>query len=289
MIDVQVEKRFHGDRHFHLSVRFSLEGGKILALFGPSGAGKTTLLRLIAGFIKPDAGLISVHDSIWYSDDGKVNTRVMHRDLGYVFQEDSLFPHMTVRENLAFAGGKEYASHLEQLIGLFELGEFIDQRPDRLSGGQKKRAEIARALMRRPSVLLLDEPLTALDMELREQILTYLPALKREGLTILYVSHELSEVARIADEMIIMFEGRLLRHETTVQTLFRKEMSGKFQLTGRVIFLEKMDVLHVAAVQIGNQMTRIVLDPETAATLKSGDHVMIASKAFNPMVRKIQV
>ncbi len=189
-------------------------GPGITALFGPSGSGKTTLLDLIAGVQSADEGLISSKGEVFFNSIRGINLPPEQRKIGYVFQENALFPHMTVRQNLLFGAGRGEASReWSRLLKLFDLKKLLERHPGTLSGGEKKRTAIARALLSRPDILLLDEPLASIDGKRRENFFPYLHRLRREfDLPILYVSHQIDEVIRIADHLVLFEDGRILTH-----------------------------------------------------------------------------
>jgi len=184
----------------------------ITALFGPSGAGKTTLLNMIAGIDKPDEGAITFNGKTFFNSIRKINQPPEARRIGYVFQDDALFPHMTVEKNLVFAGGPNHRS-FGHLIPLFDLGKLLDRYPATLSGGEKKRVAIVRALLSNPELLLLDEPLANIDSARKEAFFPYLEALRKDlSIPVIYVSHQLDEVIRLADDMAFVRDGGIVSH-----------------------------------------------------------------------------
>jgi molybdate transport system ATP-binding protein len=196
---------------FNLDVDFSVPMHGITALFGPSGCGKTTILRALAGLTRL-SGQIVVGDDVWQSSDAFVPTH--RRALGYVFQEASLFAHLSVRENLVY--GEKRARHAEKkvrfddMVALLGLGALVDRAPSHLSGGERQRVAIGRALLSQPRLLLMDEPLAALDRMAKDEILPYLEALHAHlKMPILLVSHDIAEVERLADHLVLLQQGRL--------------------------------------------------------------------------------
>lgn len=199
---VDLKHAFDG---FTLDATFDAPVG-LTALFGPSGSGKTTVINAIAGLLCPTQGRIAVGDKTLFDRDARINVPVAKRDVGYVFQDARLFPHMSVARNLAY-GGQHNADHVVQMLGLEGL---LDRRPDRLSGGERQRVALGRALMRNPRLLLLDEPLSALDAPRKDEIMPYLERLRDStDLPILYVSHDVSEVARLANHIVLMDHGKV--------------------------------------------------------------------------------
>lgn len=210
MFEVAITQR-HGD--FTLDTAFEAKGG-VTALFGRSGAGKSSIIKAIAGLSRPDAGRIVVGDTVLFDSRAGVDVAVHKRRLGLVFQEARLFPHLSVRQNLTFgarfapAGGTP--ASLPEIAELLGLAALLDRRPGTLSGGEKGRVAIGRALMARPRALLMDEPLAALDAPRRAEILGYLERLRDVmDLPILYVSHALPEVIRLAQTLILLADGRV--------------------------------------------------------------------------------
>lgn len=198
---------------FAIDVDFSVEA-RALALVGPSGAGKTTVLNAIAGVFHPAHGRIVLDDVTLLDTPGRVNVRQSRRRIGYVFQDGRLFPHLTVRQNLLygrwFAPRSEHGMRLDEIVALLGIGHLMDRRPDALSGGEKQRVAIGRALLAKPRLLLMDEPLAALDLERRAQILALIERLRDDlDLPMVLVSHDPAEVARVATSTIDIRNGRV--------------------------------------------------------------------------------
>jgi molybdate transport system ATP-binding protein len=198
---------------FTLDVHLDLPAQGVSALFGPSGCGKTTVLRAIAG-LERAAGRVTVGGEVWQDDVGGIFVPTHRRALGYVIQESALFPHLDVRRNLDY-GQRRIASDqrripLDQVVDLLGIGTLMARRPDTLSGGERQRVAIARALATSPRLLLMDEPLAALDAARKAEVLPYLERLHRElAIPVLYVSHALDEVARLANHLVLMDQGRV--------------------------------------------------------------------------------
>jgi molybdate transport system ATP-binding protein len=192
-----------------LDISFELEPGRLLALYGPSGTGKTTLLRMLAGLTDPGKGHIEAYGETWYDSKRKINLPPQARSVGMVFQDFALFPHLTVRENLKFALQKgDDGRIVDELLDQMELGQLQRRKPAALSGGQRQRVALARAIVRAPRLLLLDEPLSALDTEMRLRLQAWLRKTHRErGLTTILVSHHLPEVLQLADQVISIDNG----------------------------------------------------------------------------------
>jgi molybdate transport system ATP-binding protein len=193
-----------------LDVDFSLKAGSLTGLCGPSGSGKTTLLRILAGLTVPESGMIRVGDRIWLDTTQRIQLPTQQRKVGMVFQDAALFPHLTVRQNVAFAAENHRDSLVDELLILVDVEKLADRKPATLSGGQRQRVALIRALARRPEVLLLDEPFSALDFETREQLLNELVRLHRQfGTTTVLVSHHQDEIQRVADGILALKQGKL--------------------------------------------------------------------------------
>jgi molybdate transport system ATP-binding protein len=202
-------------RNFSLDVQTAFPASGITALFGPSGSGKTTLLRCIAGLESTVQGYLQVGGTIW-QDDAKQIFRPPHkRPIGYVFQGAALFPHLTVRGNLAFAlkRASDRRISFDEAVALTDISHLLERRTTNLSGGERQRVAIARALLTSPEFLLMDEPLAALDRESKAQLMPYIEQLHETlSMPVLYVSHSLEEVAHLADQMLLLFNGQVQGH-----------------------------------------------------------------------------
>jgi molybdate transport system ATP-binding protein len=226
MIHARLKLRYSG---FALEVDLQLPGRGVTALYGHSGSGKTTCLRCIAGLEKAEQGFIQVNDEVWQDSDKKIFVPPHKRALGYVFQEASLFPHLSVLANLEF-GLKRIPrqqrrvdmAHATELLGISHL---LDRHPQHLSGGERQRVGIARALLTSPKLLLMDEPLAALDSQRKNEILPYLQRLHDElDIPVLYVSHSQDEVARLADHLVLLNNGKALASGPIGETLARLDL-----------------------------------------------------------------
>jgi molybdate transport system ATP-binding protein len=212
---------------FSLDVDLDLPARGVTALFGASGSGKTTLLRCIAGLERAPGGFLAVDGEVW--QDGPVFLPTHRRPLGYVFQEASLFPHLSAHANIEYgmrrAGSALDRAALDHVVALFGIGHLLERRPHQLSGGERQRIGIVRALATRPRLLLMDEPLAALDLARKEEILPYLEKLHGElDIPVLYVSHAPDEVARLADHIVVMEGGRAVAAGPLTETLARLDV-----------------------------------------------------------------
>jgi molybdate transport system ATP-binding protein len=215
-------------RSYELGVRLSV-GAETLALVGPSGAGKTTVLRAIAGLRRPDRGRIALGDRAWFDAAAGVDLPPERRSVGLVFQEYALFPHLTVRANVAFGG----AGRVDELLDRFGIGRLAGVKPAHLSGGERQRVALARALARDPAVLLLDEPLSALDAHTRAVVRGELQDLLGElGLPSLLVTHDFGDAAALADRIGVVIDGRLRQLGPPEELIERPADAFVVSLTG---------------------------------------------------------
>lgn len=211
-----------------LNTSFEAPGVGVTALFGRSGSGKTSILRWIAGLEKGHKGVLSINGIVWQDSEKKKFIPPYKRRVGYVFQEASLFPHLSVMDNLEFGLKRSKANHkndLEEVAPILGLSELLNRPPGQLSGGERQRVAIARALLAGPEILLLDEPLTALDIQSKLEILPYLERLKCESkVPIIYVSHSPEEVVRFSDHLIEIKAGEVIRTGKPMDLLDRKSV-----------------------------------------------------------------
>ena len=224
-LEVDVAHRFGS---FALEARFTSQG-RLTAFFGRSGAGKSSLVNIIAGVVRPDRGRIVLDRTTLVDTERGVFVPKHRRRVGYVFQEGRLFPHLTVRQNLTFGRWftpkRERKLGLDQVLDLLGIGHLLDRRPGALSGGEKQRVAIGRALLTSPRLLLMDEPLASLDETRKEEILPFIERLRDEAqVPIIYVSHSLSEVARLATTVVMLVEGRVVAVGPPTDVLGRADL-----------------------------------------------------------------
>ncbi|MFZ4790589.1 MAG: molybdenum ABC transporter ATP-binding protein [Candidatus Competibacteraceae bacterium] len=217
---------------FALDIDLTLPGRGVTALFGHSGSGKTTLLRCLAGLERHGVGLLHFKGEIWQDSERGIFRPTHQRPLGYVFQEASLFPHLSVQKNLDYGRTRVNHAHkvaLEDVVELLGIAHLLDRMPDRLSGGERQRVAIARSLATSPELLLMDEPLAALDLKRKNEILPYLERLRDElDIPVCYVSHSPDEVARLADHIVLLAEGRVVAAGGLRETLARLDLPTAF-------------------------------------------------------------
>ena len=290
MIEFKIKKTLQSSGgKMQLNVDVTIPKGEFVTLYGKSGAGKTSILRILAGLMQPEKGKVEVEGIIWYDSKKNISLSPQKRKVGLVFQEYALFPNMTVKENLEYALPKgDSSAIIDELIEIVELGDLKNRKPHSLSGGQQQRAALARSLIQKPQLLLLDEPLSALDAEMRSKLQQYIVRLHREyHLTTIMVSHDVSEILKMSDLVIELTDGKITKTGTSQDVFGHKELSGKFQFTGEILTIEKQDVIHIISVIIGNELVKVVADEKEANKLTIGDKVIVASKAFNPVIKKV--
>lgn len=231
MLEVDVNRRLG---RLRIEAAFEVGPG-VTALFGRSGAGKTSIIHMIAGLLKPDRGRIAANGRVLFDSDQRISLPVHKRRIGYVFQDGRLFPHLTVRQNLAygrwFTPRNERSKNLGTVADLLDIGGLLDRLPGALSGGEKQRVAIGRALLSSPRLLLMDEPLASLDENRKQDILPYIERLRDETrIPIVYVSHALGEVTRLASTIVLVSDGKAEVVGPTVEIMARTDL---FPLTGR--------------------------------------------------------
>ena len=290
MIEIDIHKRLlsaNGD--FNLKVSCRINEGKFVSIWGPSGAGKTTILRLIAGLTQQDSGSISVNSASWFDSTNRINLNPQKRKVGFVFQDYALFPNMTVKENLEFALNKGQSKEIiNELIETIELSDLQNRKPETLSGGQKQRVALARALVQKPSILLLDEPLSALDGEMRLKLQDYiLKVHKKYNLTTFLVSHDISEVFKLSDHVIKLENGAILQQGTPEELFLNKNTTGKYKTIGTILSIQPSDVINIVNVLSNNNIIKVIATNEEVTNLSEGDKVTITSKGFNPIIQKV--
>ena len=212
MLQVSIQKQLEA---FALQVSFVLASHGITVLWGASGSGKTTLLQCLAGLLRPDAGRIACREAVWFDAERGVCLAPERRRLGYVFQDVRLFPHLSVRSNMLFGRRFRGPSRVsfEDVVALLGLGRLLHRTPSDLSGGEKQRVAVRRALLACPELLLVDEPLTGLDRGKREEIMAYVKAIpERFGVPVLYVTHSDAERRFLADRVLNLEDGKLTEY-----------------------------------------------------------------------------
>ena len=289
MIKIQIKKPMHTPRGMEtLDIDLNIDKGDFITFFGESGAGKTTFLGILAGLTRPQEGFIEVDGEVWFDSKRGVDLAIQQRRTGFVFQENCLFPHMTVRENLEYACGVgQNYYNIDQWMALMGLKGLEDQKPGNLSGGQKQRVALIRALLNHPKILLLDEPLSDLDIHSRLNLQDEIIKIYQQtGITTILVSHDISEVFKLSQKIFVLDCGRITKSGTPQEVFVNNDLSGKFKFTARILEILKDGVLNILTLSIGNHVTKVVASDEEISGLTIGSQVIVAAKAFNPLIVK---
>ena len=282
MIKIDVSKKLHGSNgEMNLNINLEIKQGEFLALAGLSGSGKTTLLRILAG-LESANGTINIDNNLWLND--KFCLPSQKREIGFVFQDYALFPNFSVLDNLLYVNkDKELANYL---LKVTELEELKNRFPLTLSGGQKQRVSLCRALMNKPKILLMDEPLSALDSNMRTKLQNEILTLHKEfNTTTIMVSHDPSEIYRLANRIVVLNYGQIINDGSPKEILLKTKGSQKFSFEGELLDIIKVDVIHVAIVAIGQQLVEVVVGKDEIKDLKIGQKVSLSTKAFNPTIQ----
>lgn len=282
MIEFSLKKELFGvNENMELNVKISFKSGSFISLSGESGSGKTTILRCLAGLEKAN-GFIKVDDEIW--QDEKIFLSPQKRRIGFVFQDYALFENLSVKDNFLFV--EKDIDHCNKLLDMLGLISLKDRYPANLSGGQKQRVALGRAMMRKPKLLLLDEPLSALDPHLRARLQDEISKIQDMfKTTTILVSHDPNEIYKLANYMFVLKNGKIVKNGTPKEILLKTNGSQKFAFSGILLNLEKIDTIFIATVSVGQQITQVALASDLG--LKIGDEITISSKAFNLNINEI--
>ncbi|EAI3889874.1 ATP-binding cassette domain-containing protein [Campylobacter jejuni] len=271
----------------NLNFKKDIESGKITALFGESGAGKTTLLKIIAGLIKPKLGCIEVDNELWFDSSKNFSLALQKRKIGFVFQDYALFPNMNVKENIAYAASSK--AKVSELLALMDLENLAKIYPKHLSGGQAQRVALARALAREPKILLLDEPLSALDFKMRANLQDELAKiLEYFKISTLLVSHDLAEIYKLSHRILELKNGKIIKDFPKNEFFTHSSISAKLRLSATLLEIKKSDILVVLTLLLNQDIIKITLSEEeflkAYQDIKIGDTLILSVKAFNPII-----
>jgi len=282
MIEIDIHKKLHGaEGEMLLQINSTIEKGSFTALSGVSGSGKTTFLRILAGLEKAE-GEIRVDGEIWL--DSAYVKPTQQRKIGFVFQNYALFPNMTIEEHLLFVNKDKTLA--KELLDITQLSALANRLPARLSGGQQQRVNLCRAMMNQPTLLLMDEPLSALDNTMRTKLQNEILTLhKRFGTTTIMVSHDPSEIYNMAERVILLDSGKVIEDGSPKEVLLKTSGSAKFSFEGKLIDIVQVDVVYIAIIAIGQQLTEIVVSHDEIKHLTIGQMVNISTKAFSPLIK----
>jgi molybdate transport system ATP-binding protein len=287
MLEFVLQKKLHtANGEMLLNVDCSFESGKFISIYGPSGAGKTSILRMLAGFMKPDNGYIKLNGDLWFDSGKNIHVKPQQRKIGFVFQDYALFPNMNVRENIAFAvQQKDPAEIVDELLDVTGLNTLASRNIQTLSGGQQQRVALARAIASKPSLLLLDEPLSAIDHAMRVQLQKTLSELhERFNLTSILVSHDMEEIIQLSDSVIHLEQGLLRKNAEPAE--FFMGGSNSQAITGEIVKLEEHISGNLTTVLLNNRLLKINTRDSTGG-LKPGDKVEIIYKNDVALIRKL--
>ena len=263
-----------------LDVNLNIKEGDFIALTGLSGSGKTTLLRILAG-LELAKGTLKISNEIWLDENTFLSPQ--KREIGFVFQNYALFPNFSVLDNLLYVKkDKELANHL---LKVTQLEELKHRFPQTLSGGQQQRVSLCRAMMNKPKLLLLDEPLSALDLTMRAKLQNEILTLHKEfNTTTIMVSHDPSEIYRLANRVIVLDNGKIINDGSSKNVLLKTNGSAKFSFEGELLDIVKVDVIFIAIIAIEQQLVEVVISNEEAKKLEIGQKISISTKAFAPII-----
>lgn len=282
MIKIDIKKDLHGSNGLmKLEINLEIKEGEFLAISGLSGSGKTTLLRILAGLEEAE-GFISVNNEIWL--DKKFKLKVQKRGIGFVFQDYALFSNMSILENLLYI--KKDKDLANKLLSMTRLKELENRMPITLSGGQKQRVALCRALMSKPKLLLLDEPLSALDFKMREKLQKDILSFHKEfNLTTIMVSHDVSEIYKLSSKLVVLENGKIINEGNAKDILLKTQGSQKFSFEGEILEIKKVDVIYIAVISISQQLVEVVITKEEASILKVSQKITLGTKAFSPTIK----
>ncbi|MBM0636752.1 sulfate/molybdate ABC transporter ATP-binding protein [Campylobacter sp. VicNov18] len=266
-----------------------IQSEKITALFGENGSGKTTLLKIIAGIIKPKFGYIEVDNELWFDSSKKMNLALQKRKIGFVFQDYALFPNMNVKDNIAYAANSK--KKVQELLALMKLEKLAKSYPKNLSGGQAQRVALARALARDPKILLLDEPLNALDFKMHSYLQDELSKILHHfKITTLLVSHNLAEIYNLSHRILELKNGKIIKDTSKHQFFIKSDINTQLHLNAILLEIKQSDILVIFTLLINQDIVKITLSKQEFAQkyqdIKIGDSLALSIKTFNPLIIK---
>ena len=275
MIKIDIKKELNGSNgNMNLEINLEIEEGEFIAISGKSGSGKTTFLRILAG-LEESAGEIIIGNKIWLNH--KKFLPPQKRKIGFVFQDYALFSNMNVEENLLFVNKDKNLAN--RLLDITELSNMKKRLPHSLSGGQKQRVSLCRALMNKPKLLLLDEPLSALDPVMRTKLQNDISLLHKEfNLTTMMISHDYSEIYKLSNRVIEIENGKIINNGNAKDILVESN-KNKLSFEGEVVDIIEIDMVKTAIISIGQQLIELILE-EKSKDLKIGQRIRIDTDIF---------
>ncbi len=287
MIQFSLQKKLHSPNGFIiLNAACKIEKNAFVSLYGVSGAGKTTLLRMLAGFMKPDAGYIKINDEVWFDDKQKINKPSQQRLAGFVFQDYALFPNMNVEQNISFALSKNDSKKIvDELLEITALTGLRNKKIQTLSGGQQQRVALARALAIKPKLLLLDEPLSAIDIEMRSKLQDCLRIIHSSfDVTIIIVSHDVNEIIKLTSKILYLHKGIIQDYQSPLE-FFSDKFTDASIIKGTFLSAEKSGNDYTVLILIGDKLVKIAADENDYKDYKRGDEITISLNNENIFAR----
>ena len=284
MLKIDITKKLYGaNGAMNLDINLDIKEGDFISLTGKSGSGKTSFLRVLAGLEKAN-GTLEIDGEIWL--DRKTFLSVQKRKIGFIFQDYALFENMSVEENLLFVNNDK--TLVNKLLDMTELSTLKHRLPNKLSGGQKQRVSLCRAMMNKPKLLLLDEPLSALDPTMRNKLQNEILTLHKEfKTTTIMVSHDPSEIYKLSNRVVVLEDGKIINDGDPKEILLKTAGSQKFSFEGELLDIKKVDVIYIAIVAIGQQLVEVVISQDEVKDLQIGDIVNLSTKAFSPNITMV--
>ncbi len=291
MLNIDIKKQLNGQHGaFELNVHVSLEEGSFVALYGPSGVGKTTLLQCLAGLTQAQTMNIQFKNQIWADTAAKINLSPQSRKIAYMFQDNTLFPNMTVRENISFGlrkGGNK--KMVNTLIEMMDLGELQHHKPEILSGGQKQRTALARTLVSEPCLMLLDEPFSALDAETCSRLQTEILRMQKQaGITTIIVSHHVGEIYKLSSRVLKMQKGKIVEDGDPVDVLSLQHGHQALHVEGKILAIAPVDDAYLLTVLADDEVMHITSSRDEAANFNVDESVLLVAKASNLEIKKLE-
>jgi molybdate transport system ATP-binding protein len=291
MLNINIKKKLYSEQGIRtLAVDLTINDNEFVAFYGRSGAGKTTLLKILAGLVHPDEGRIIVDGETWFDSQKKINRETRQRKIGYVFQEYNLFPDMSVRRNIELACRDHLnPQRINRLLEMSDLTMLQNAKPSTLSGGQQQRVALIRALVSKPRILLMDEPLSALESMMRLRLQDLILELYRQyPVHTFLVSHDIAEVYKLARRVFVLDDGRVVRQGLPQEVFSTHSLSNKFTVLGEVVAINKTAVVNIVIVRVGMHLSRVMAMDNELQDIQVGTPVILAAKAFNPVIMKVR-
>ncbi|NJB72570.1 molybdate transport system ATP-binding protein [Saonia flava] len=288
MIELRLIKNLNTPNgKMELKIDLSIPKGEISTFYGESGAGKTSTFRMIGGLLSPDDGHIVANGDTWWDKSKKINIKPQDRKVGFAFQDHALFPNMTVRQNLEYAlKNHQTKKEIDDLLKEMELGELQDKKTDMLSGGQKQRVSLARALVQKPSILLLDEPLSALDNNMRIKLQDFILKFHKENkCTILLISHDIKEIVKLSNKVYVLGNGEIIKSGAPSQ-IFEQGRVDIVKLEGTIKGIQEKGESYNVSISIGNNTISIPMAREDIKGYSLGDTILVNSKITDTTISK---